>query len=95
MEGIYEIRHSDELCCHTALYNNWIRHSKVNRWDSDKHRQRGDPISLLLSSKYKGSELKMVIGEIGWSSVDRTYFARDKDKWRALVNTVMNMFGNS
>jgi hypothetical protein len=30
------------------------------------------------------------LGEIGWDGVDWIGLAEDKDKWRALVNAVMN-----
>jgi hypothetical protein len=30
-------------------------------------------------------------GEIGWGVIDRIDLAQDKDHWRALVNTVMNI----
>jgi hypothetical protein len=29
--------------------------------------------------------------EIGWDGVDWIELAQDRDKWRALVNTVMNL----
>jgi hypothetical protein len=29
--------------------------------------------------------------EIGWDSVDWIHLARDRDQWRAVVNTVMNL----
>jgi hypothetical protein len=29
--------------------------------------------------------------EIGWGSVDWIQLAQDRDRWRALVNTVMNL----
>jgi hypothetical protein len=32
--------------------------------------------------------IKMDIREIGWDGMDR---AQDRDQWRALVNTVMNL----
>jgi hypothetical protein len=32
----------------------------------------------------------MDLGEIGWSSMDWTDLAQNRDKWRALVNKVMN-----
>jgi hypothetical protein len=35
--------------------------------------------------------IKMDLLEIGWGSVDWTGLAPDKDKWRALVNAVMNL----
>jgi hypothetical protein len=33
----------------------------------------------------------MVIREIGWGDMDWTDLAEDKDHWRALVFTVMNL----
>jgi hypothetical protein len=35
--------------------------------------------------------IKMNLREIGWGGMDWVYLAQDKDKWRALVNTVMNL----
>jgi hypothetical protein len=35
--------------------------------------------------------IKMDLREIGLGDVDRIYLAQDMDKWRALVNTVMNL----
>jgi hypothetical protein len=34
--------------------------------------------------------IKMVLLEIGWGSVDWIGLAQDRDKWRALVSAVMN-----
>jgi hypothetical protein len=33
----------------------------------------------------------MDLGEVGWRDVDWVGLAQDKDKWRALVNAVMNV----
>jgi hypothetical protein len=33
----------------------------------------------------------MELGEIGWSGVYWIGLAQDRDKWRALVNAVMNL----
>jgi hypothetical protein len=33
----------------------------------------------------------MDLGEIGWDGVDWVDLAQDRDQWRALVNTVMNL----
>jgi hypothetical protein len=33
----------------------------------------------------------MDLGEIVWGDVDWIDLAQDKDKWRALVNSVMNL----
>jgi hypothetical protein len=33
----------------------------------------------------------MYYGEVGLSVVDWTHLAQDRDKWRSLVNTVLNL----
>jgi hypothetical protein len=35
--------------------------------------------------------IKLDILEIGWGGVDKIGLAQDRDKWRALVNAVMNI----
>jgi hypothetical protein len=35
--------------------------------------------------------IKMDLREIGWDSMDWIELAQDRDQWRALVNTVMNL----
>jgi hypothetical protein len=35
--------------------------------------------------------LKMDLREIGWDGVDCVDLIQNRDKWRALVNTVMNL----
>jgi hypothetical protein len=35
--------------------------------------------------------VKMDLREIGWGSVEWIHLAQDRDHWRALVNTVMNL----
>jgi hypothetical protein len=35
--------------------------------------------------------IKINLREIGWDSMDWTDVAEDRDQWRALVNTVMNL----
>jgi hypothetical protein len=34
---------------------------------------------------------KLDLAETGWDGVDWIRLGQDKDKWRALVNTVMNL----
>jgi hypothetical protein len=36
--------------------------------------------------------IRMDFGEIEWGGVDWIGLARDRDKWRALVSTVMNFW---
>jgi hypothetical protein len=35
--------------------------------------------------------IRMDLREIGWGSVDWIQLAQDRDRWRAIVNTVMNL----
>jgi hypothetical protein len=35
--------------------------------------------------------IKMNIREIGWDGMNLIDLAQDRDQWRALVNTVMNL----
>jgi hypothetical protein len=37
------------------------------------------------------NNIKMDIGEIGWGGMDWMDLAQDRDQWRALVDTVMNL----
>jgi hypothetical protein len=36
-------------------------------------------------------KIKMDLREIGWDGMDWIYLAQDRDQWRYLVNTVMNL----
>jgi hypothetical protein len=38
-----------------------------------------------------GDNIKMELREIGFGDVDWIDLAQDRDRWRALVNTVMNL----
>jgi hypothetical protein len=35
--------------------------------------------------------IKMDLREIGWGGMDWIYLGENRDQWRALVNTVMNL----
>jgi hypothetical protein len=35
--------------------------------------------------------IRMDLGEVGWDDVDWIGLAQDRDRWRALVNVVMNL----
>jgi hypothetical protein len=37
------------------------------------------------------NDIKMDLREIGWDGMDMIDLAEDRDQWRALVNTVMNL----
>jgi hypothetical protein len=34
------------------------------------------------------------LGEVGWSDVDWIGLAKDRNRWRALVNSVLNLSGS-
>jgi hypothetical protein len=36
--------------------------------------------------------IRMDLREIGWESVEWILLAQDRDRWRALVNTAMNLW---
>jgi hypothetical protein len=36
--------------------------------------------------------INMVVLEVGWGGVDWIALAQDRDKWKALVNAVMNLW---
>jgi hypothetical protein len=37
--------------------------------------------------------IKIYLREIGWGGMDWINLAQNRDQWRALVNTVMNLLG--
>jgi hypothetical protein len=39
-----------------------------------------------------GDNIKMDIQEVGWGEIDWIDLARDRDRWRAVVNAVMNLW---
>jgi hypothetical protein len=56
---------------------------------------------LVVKSEWKGplgrpmrrweENIRLDLREIGWEGVDWMHLAQDKDQWRVLVNTVMNL----
>jgi hypothetical protein len=35
--------------------------------------------------------IKMNLRKVGWEGVERLHLAQDRDQWRAVVNTVLNL----
>jgi hypothetical protein len=48
-------------------------------------RQLGIPRRRLVDN------IRMVLGEVGWGDVDWIGLAKDRNRWRALVNSVLNL----
>jgi hypothetical protein len=46
---------------------------------------------LGIPRRRREDNIKMDLREMGWDSIDWIDLAQDKDQWRALVNTVMNL----
>jgi hypothetical protein len=45
----------------------------------------------LARPRYRWKDIKMYINEIRWRDMDWIPLAQDRDQWRALVNTVVNL----
>jgi hypothetical protein len=50
-------------------------------WESQKERPRRRWVN----------NIKMDLREVGWDGMDWIDLAQDRDRWRALMNTVMNL----
>jgi hypothetical protein len=37
------------------------------------------------------NNIRIDLGEVGWGDVDWTGLAQDRNRWRALVNSVLNL----
>jgi hypothetical protein len=48
-------------------------------------------ISLGRSRRRWVDNISLDFGEMGWSNVDWTGLAQDRNRWRALVNSVLNL----
>jgi hypothetical protein len=65
------------------------RGEKKYVWSSDG-KPEGKTLFGRPGNRWEGS-IEMYLREIGCESVDCIHLARDGDKWRAVVNTVMNL----
>jgi hypothetical protein len=41
--------------------------------------------------KWVDNNIRMDLGEVGWGDVDWIGLAMDRNRWRALVNSVLNL----
>jgi hypothetical protein len=96
--------HSKEL--HILYNSNIIRQikSKRMRWAGHVARMREERnVYNVLMGKPEGKTpfgrprrrwedgIRMYLRKIGWGSVDWIQVAQDRDRWRVIVNTVMNL----
>jgi hypothetical protein len=42
-------------------------------------------------SRRRADNIGMDLGEVGWGDVDWIGLAKDRNRWRALVNSVLNL----
>jgi hypothetical protein len=54
-------------------------------WENQKERPLGRPRRMWVNN------IKTDLREIGWDGGDWIELTQDRDQWRALVNTVMNL----
>jgi hypothetical protein len=41
--------------------------------------------------RHRWVDIRMDLGEVGWGDVDWIGLAKDRNRWRALVNSVLNL----
>jgi hypothetical protein len=47
--------------------------------------------SPIHNSVKQGDNIRMDLGEVGWGDVDWIDLAKDRNRWRAVVNSVLNL----
>jgi hypothetical protein len=80
--------------------------SRIIRWEGHVARvgkrrnvQRilvGNPEGKIPLGRYRrrgDDNIKMDLNEVGWRGLDSIDLAQDRDRWRSLVNAVMNLRG--
>jgi hypothetical protein len=73
----------------------WARHAAHMEKKGNAYRVLvGKPegkITLGRPSRKWEDTIKMDLGEIGWGAMDWINLAQDRNQWRALLNTVLNL----
>jgi hypothetical protein len=70
------------------VWHAWERRGMCTRfwWESPKERDHSEDRVV-----DGGDGHRMDLRETGWGSVEWIQLAQDRDRWRALLNTVMNL----
>jgi hypothetical protein len=105
LAGGWRILHNEELCdLYSSRSRIRIIKSKRMRWAGTVARM-GEKRNVyrLLVGKPEGKgplgrprcrwldNIRRVLGEVGWGDVDWIGLAQDRNRWRALVNSVLNL----
>jgi hypothetical protein len=80
-----------------------IRITKSRRMRKEGHvarlGEKGNTYRLLVGKRPLGrprrrwvDNIRMALGEVGWGDVDWIGLAKDRNRWRALVNSVLNLW---
>jgi hypothetical protein len=89
---------------YASPYIIWVKKSKRMRWAGREARTGGmrnaykilaedlaEKRPLGRSRRRREDAIRTDLRKIGWEGMNRMYQAQDRDQWRALVNTVMNI----
>jgi hypothetical protein len=73
----------------------WVDHAARMREKRNAYRLLvGKPKRKILLGRPRRKwvdNIKMELGEVGWDDVDWIGLAQDRNRWRALVNSVLNL----
>ena len=50
-------------------------------------------LAAVLKNEGWENDIKMDLQEVGWGDTDWIYLAYDRNRWQALVNAVINLWG--
>jgi hypothetical protein len=81
-------------CFHVFPYGNTCLKIHLFRVQCHLHLikdYQGDIIQGGETAGKRVRNIRMELREMGWEDVDWIHLAQDRDKWRAVVNTVMNL----
>ena len=90
----YHIKKSNRFCAFSVCFIRLDGLGMWHIWETGKVRAGiwwGDGKRLLGRPRHRWEDIKMGIQKLRWGGVEWIGLAQDRDRWRALVNTVMNL----